>query len=444
MKQELLIGRQLIKQKLTPSLNWEPGMLEAAWLPVDKQALPTHFVRDLKRDGRYTSRLVAGGHQQRPGVDFEETFAPVCSYRTRRIMLAVAAHADLELRQFDIKTAFLHGYLKEEVYVRPPRGWEHLAGGPGRELSLRRALYGLRQASRAWNERLASELRSRGFEQSNADPSLWIRKSENGVVLTMFYVDDGMVAVQTAEEADDLVDLIASIFETRKLGEPQDMLGIEIARDRQAGTVTIRQSEKARALAVAFGVSGQRRDTPMTPAVYGGLMAARDEDEMADRERYMSGIGSLLHMAQCVRPDIAAPVGALAAYNSAPSFAHYTAMLDIICYVASTAERGLTYGWSEVPIQVWCDANFAACTDTRRSVSGWAVVCFGGAISWESCKQPTTAASTMDAEYQAYGAATWEALSLRKLLREVSLSCRVLLPGEATVILCDNKAAVSL
>jgi hypothetical protein len=123
--------------------TWEAG---GCLLPEGKQALPTHFVRQVKRDGRYKSRLVAGGHKQRPGVDFNETFAPVCSYRTLRMMLAVAAHADLVLRQFDIKTAFLHGYLKEEVYVRPPRGWEHLAGGPGRVLRLHRALYGLRQA----------------------------------------------------------------------------------------------------------------------------------------------------------------------------------------------------------------------------------------------------------------------------------------------------------
>jgi hypothetical protein len=161
------------------------------------------------------------------------------------MMLAVAAHADLVLRQFDIKTAFLHGYLKEEVYVWPPRGWEHLAGGPGRVLRLHRALYGLRQAPRAWNERLTSELVSRGFVHSNADPGLWILKSEGGVVLTMVYVDDGMVAARTVEEAEGLVDLIASIFETRRLGEPQDMLGIEIARDRKAGTITIRQSDKA-------------------------------------------------------------------------------------------------------------------------------------------------------------------------------------------------------
>jgi hypothetical protein len=179
---------------------------------------------------------MAGGHKQRPGVDFNETFPPVCSYRTLRMMLAVAALADLTLRQFDIKTAFLDGHLKEEVYVRPPRRWEHLAGGPGRVLRLRRALYGLRQAPRAWNERLMTELTARGFVQSDADPSLWIFYGEGGAILTMFYVDDGMVAVRTNAEADALVDLIGSIFEVRKLGEPRDMLGIKISQDRQAGS----------------------------------------------------------------------------------------------------------------------------------------------------------------------------------------------------------------
>jgi hypothetical protein len=291
-------------------------------LAEGKQALPTHFKREVKRDGRYKSRLVAGAHKQWPGVDFNETFALVCLYRTMRMMLAMAAHADLVHRQFDIKTAFLHGYLKEEVYVRPPRNWEHLADGPGRALRLYRALYGLRQAPRAWNERLTSELTSRGLMQSDADPGLWILKSVDGVVLTMFNVDDGMVAARTDEEAEGLVNLIASIFETHRLGEPRDILGIEIDRNRQAGTITIRQSEKARLLAEAFGVVRKRRASPMTPAAQGSLRAARNGDVMADKERYMSGIGSLLHMAQCVRPDIAAPVGALAAYSSAPTSTH--------------------------------------------------------------------------------------------------------------------------
>jgi hypothetical protein len=312
-------------------------------------------LREIKRDGRYKSRLVAQGDKQRPGVDFTETYAPVSAYRTMRILLAVAAHMGLALGQFDIRTAFLYGYLKEEVYVRPPHGWEHLAGGPGRVLRLHRALYGLRQAPRAWNERLSGELKARGFVQSDADPALWILYCDASPVFAMFYVDDGLVAAHTAEEADALddglvaahtaeeadalVDLIAGIFKIWRMDEPSDMLGIGIEHDRAVGTITIRQSAKAHALAAPFGIEGERRATPMTPAAQLELRAAQDGGDLAEVEAYQSGIGSLLHLAQCIRPDLVAPVGALAAYCAKPTAAHYAAMLDVVRYVGSTARH---------------------------------------------------------------------------------------------------------
>jgi hypothetical protein len=301
-----------------------------------------------------------------------------------------------------------------------------------------------------------------------------------GHVMTIFHVDDGMVAARTAAEADALVDLVASMFSIHELGEPQDMLGIEISRDRDAGTITIRQASKARSLATASSVEGERCATPMTPVVYGELQVAREGDDMADKEAYQSGMGSLLHMTQCMRPDIAAlsvalcrgnaslclsgayvatratgrapmrglarpsaevveaflspcvwvwgfwfgfalrcvallcgvlvrlhlasfsaggpflpslyvndiaaPVGASASFCSAPTAAHYVAMLNVICYIGCTSYRGITYGHTGLPVEMRSDANFAACLDTRRSVSGWVVVCFEGAVSWESYK----------------------------------------------------------
>jgi hypothetical protein len=142
-----------------------------------------------------------------------------------RIIMAVSAHEGLAMRQFNIHTAFLNGELEEEVYMRPPAGAEGLAGGGGRVLHLKRALYGLRQASRAWNKRLEGELRGKGFVQSDADPALWILLGEKGVVLAMIYVDDGLVAARTAREADALVELVASMFAIRALGEPKDFFG---------------------------------------------------------------------------------------------------------------------------------------------------------------------------------------------------------------------------
>ena len=421
----------------------EYGVWSECELPAGKQALPTHFVFEVKRDGRYKARLVAGGHRQQHGLDFQETYAPVCSYRTMRMILATVAHEDLEMRQFDIRTAFLNGELEEEVYVRPPHGAEYLAPR-GRALRLWRALYGLRQASRAWNKRLEASLRERGFTQSNADPSLWILFGEGGAVFAMFYVDDGLVAARTAAEADALVDMVASMFAIRALGEPQDFLGIRITRDRVVRTITIDQEDKALALAAAAGVAGERRGVPMAPDVYSGLKARQVGEPMAELEQYQSVIGSLLHLAQCTRPDIALAVGVLASYNAAPTQAHWTAAMDLVRYVGCNAARGITFGLSQAPLEIWCDANFAACQDTRRSTTGWVVVMYGGAVSWSSKKQPTAAASTMDAEYQACGAVAREALSLIKQLNELAhLSNDFPIKGPLTV-LCDNKAALTL
>jgi hypothetical protein len=127
----------------------ELGFWEDCELPPGKQALPSQFIMERKRDGRYKVRLVAEGHRQQHGVDFEETYELVCSYRTMCMILAVSAREGFVMRQFDIRTAFLNGELEEEVYMRPPAGAEGLAGGGSRVLHLKRALYGLRQASRA-------------------------------------------------------------------------------------------------------------------------------------------------------------------------------------------------------------------------------------------------------------------------------------------------------
>jgi hypothetical protein len=143
------------------------------------------------------------------------------------MMLAVAAQEEDELRQFDIRTAFLNGPLQEEVYLRPPAGLEGLAGRGSKVLRLQRALYGLQQAS-AWNKRLEAELTRKSLVQSDADPALWILHVEGGAVLAMSYVDDGVVEANAVEQADALVVLVASMFAIRALGEPEDFLGIQI------------------------------------------------------------------------------------------------------------------------------------------------------------------------------------------------------------------------
>ena len=420
----------------------EYGVWEVQALPVGKHALPCRWVFDRKRDGRYKARLVAGGHRQRFGLDYDETFAPVCGFRTLRAFLAVCAHEDLEMRQFDIKTAFLNGELDEEVYMRTPPGMPGL--GPGLVLRLRRALYGLKQAGRAWSKTLEGSLRARGFTQSDSDPALWILRGPDGALLALFYVDDGLVAARTAAEADALVAMMGEMYQIRVIGEPSDFLGIRVTRDRAAYTIKIDQEDKARALAAEAGVTGAKRVLPMRPEVFKELRQAVPGEPMADAERYSSTIGSLLHLAQCTRPDIALAVNALSSYVQEPSVVHWEAALDVVRYVGHTAHLGITYGRTAAPLEMYCDANYASCLDTRRSITGYLVVMYGGAIAWGSKKQATTAASTMEAEYQGCGMAAREALAVRKLEAVLALlSSDFPIVGPLTIF-CDNQAALGL
>jgi hypothetical protein len=125
----------------------------------------------------------------------------------------------------------------------------------------------------------------------------------------------------------------------RALGESKDFLGIEISRDLTAGTITITQESKALALAAQVGVSQSQRALPMSSETYAGLRAAQPGEPMTDKLEFQRTLGSLLHLAQCTRPDIALPVSALAAFEAAPSEMHHGALLDVVRYVGSSAAR---------------------------------------------------------------------------------------------------------
>jgi len=147
-------------------------------LPVHASAIPVMWIYKLKTDAagqveRYKARLVAKGFKQRDGIDFNEVFAPVSKYATLRALLAVAAEQDLEVRQLDIKTAFLNGELDEDLYVLQPPGY--VTGPQSTVCHLRKALYGLRQAPRQWHICLKQALERCGFAAADADPGLFVR-----------------------------------------------------------------------------------------------------------------------------------------------------------------------------------------------------------------------------------------------------------------------------
>lgn len=409
---------------------------EVVDLPPGKHALGSKWVLERKRDGRYKARLVALGYGQVPGEDYFDTYAPVSRYSTLRAMLAICAHHDLAIRQLDIRTAFLHGELKEIVYVRQPPGYSD--GRAHRVWRLYRALYGLKQSGRAWHTVLVRELLRAGFEKS-ADPAVFIMRGKGGRVLALFYVDDCLIAAQTDAQADAIAALIGTIFESRML-DARDFLGIGVTRDRVARTITIDQTDKVDKMVVTFGIAGEFRVLPMEPSLQ--LRAVQEEHELAapaDAAAYPALLGVLMHLSQCTRPDISYAVGVLSSFSRRPSQLHWDTLLDLARYVSRTRTYGITYGGSDVGIQVWSDSNHARCRDTRRSTTGYFSKAFGGALSWGSRLQSTVAASTQEAEYQAADAAVREVLSLRKILPDLGYD----VTGPLRVF-GDNEAALGL
>ena len=173
-------------------------------VPNSVRAIPVKCVYKIKHDSnvnvqRCKARLVAKGCKQQEGVEFDEVFAPVSRYATLQALLAVVAAGDMDLRQVNVETAFLNGVLEEEVWGEQPDGYAE--GGPAIGCRLNKALYGLRQAPRAWHMHLTQELLKMGFKPSAADTSLLYATGESGTIHLLIYVDDILIAAHSTADA---------------------------------------------------------------------------------------------------------------------------------------------------------------------------------------------------------------------------------------------------
>ena len=407
--------------------------------PKSMRTIPVKWVFKLKRNAngdidRYKARLVVKGFHQREGIDYDEVYAPVSKHTSLRTLLALVAAKDLELHQLDIKTAFLNGKLEEDVYVEQPPGYEQ--GPPGLACHLKHALYGLKQAPRTWHKRLDQELALHSFKPSDADPSLYIRHDKHGSVYLLIYVDDILIIADNTTAVQETKKVLLSAFDARDMGEAEFFLGMTIERNRTNRTIKLCQERPVMELLEKYSLTDCKpKSTPLS-----GLLTAEDGNPLDTKLfPYSSLVGSLLYLSICTRPDISNAVGVLARYMSTPYTSHWTAAKGVLRYLSNTADYGLLYsGNSGLELLGYCDADFASDTDTRRSTTGYVFLLHGAAISWASRRQQTVAVSTTEAEYMAAANATKEALWLRKLLRDLHISCPTVL------ILADNQSAIKL
>ena len=199
-------------------------------LPPGKKPIGNKWVYKvkLKADGSFNrckARLVAKGFNQKYGIDYEETFSPVVNMSTIRCLLALASFRKWPIFQLDVNNAFLHGDLKEDVYMKVPMGFPN----PRQQVcKLNKSLYGLKQASRQWFARLVDELTTQGFIQSKNDYSLFIKRDHTDITIADVYVDDILLTGINFATITSLKQHLHTTFSIKDLGVLHYFLGIEV------------------------------------------------------------------------------------------------------------------------------------------------------------------------------------------------------------------------
>lgn len=380
-----------------------------------------------KEEPKFKARLVAKGYSQCSGIDFKETFSPVVRHDTVRCMLALAAICDMEMIQFDVKTAFLNGELEETIFMEIPNGIKHTTNQVCR---LKRSLYGLKQSSRVWNSKFVMFMKKCKLAQSNSDPCVFYGEINGEKVILLLYVDDGLILSHSKAALNVLIDKLSRAFKIT-LGNSNYYVGLEIQRDRKGKTIGIGQSAYIDKIIRRFNMEESKSIS--TPADVGTFLTSFDDGDSEVRFPYREACGSLMYAATVSRPDISFAVGDVCRFMHKPNQMHVNAVKRIFRYLNHTKQMTITYGSENIELIGYTDADHARDYETSRSVTGYAFILGGGVITWKSHQQSHITLSTTESEYVALCEGTKEAIWLRDLLEDVGFG-----QSNGTKIFCDN------
>nr|GEX48089.1 hypothetical protein [Tanacetum cinerariifolium] len=308
-----------VLSKVKPK-NFKSAVIEDCWFDAMQEEI--HEFDHLQNK----ARLVAKGFIQEEGIDFEESFAPVARLEAFRVFIANAANKNMTVYQIDVKTAFLNGELKKEVYVSQPKGFvdpDH----PHHIYRLKNALYGLKQAPRALYDTLSKFLLVKGFSKGVVDPTLFIQRTGKHILHVQIYVDDIIFASTGPRDYDHFSNEMRSKFPMSMMGQISFFLGLQISQ---------------------------------------------------------SPGGIFLHQA---KPDLVFAVCMCARYQSKPTKKHIEAVKRVFLYLQGTINMGLWYPKeTAMTLTTYADADHAGCQDTRRSTLGSAQFLGDKLVSWSSKK----------------------------------------------------------
>ncbi|RVW37994.1 Retrovirus-related Pol polyprotein from transposon TNT 1-94 [Vitis vinifera] len=337
----------------------------------------------------YKARLVALGNNQKYGVNYEETFAPVAKMTTVRTILALTVSSDWPLHQMDVKNVFLHGDLKECIYMKPPSG---LFPSPTSHVYM-------------------------------------------GIVVLLVYVDDIVITGSDFALLGQLKTHLSESFHMKDLGSLTYFLGLEVHHSPSG--ISLNQHKYASDLVATASLQvATSVDTPMELNV---KLRKEEGDLLADPSLYRKLVGSLVYLT-ITRPNISFVVQQVSQFLQTPRHLHLVVVRRIIRYVQGTSTRGLFFpAGNSTRFVAYSDANWAGCADTHCSITGWCVFLGDALISWKSKKQDRVSKSSTESEYRAMSLTYSEIIWLRGLLAELDFS-----ETDPTPLHADNTSVIQI
>ncbi|GJT52554.1 retrovirus-related pol polyprotein from transposon TNT 1-94 [Tanacetum coccineum] len=379
------------------------------------------------------ARLVARSYRPEEGIDFEESFSPVARLEAIRIFLTFAAHMNMVVYQIDVKTAFLNGNLREEVYVSQSDGFVD-NDNPNHVYKLKKALYGLKQAPRTWYDMLSSFLISQDFTKGSVDPTLFIRRDGKELLLVQICVDDIIFAASTPDFFIDILKIMCSKFKMSMMGKISFFLGLQISQSPRG--IFINQSKYVLESLKKYGFDSY--DPVDTPMVEKSKLDEDKEGKSVDPSHYRCMIGTLLYLIAS-RPDLQFAICMCAWYQARPTEKHLNAVKRIFRYLKGTVHRGLWYPkGSSIALTAFADADHVGCQDTRRITSGSMQLLGDRLVSWSSKRQKSAAISSTEAEYIALSGCCAQILWMRSQLTDYGFGFNKI------PMYCDNKSVIAL
>nr|AAX95066.1 retrotransposon protein, putative, unclassified [Oryza sativa Japonica Group]ABA91624.1 retrotransposon protein, putative, unclassified [Oryza sativa Japonica Group] len=407
--------------------------------PARQHPIGLKWVYKAKKDAagnitKYKACLVAKGYVQRQGIDFDEVFAPVARLKSVRLLLAHAACEGRAVHHMDVKSAFLNELL-EEVYVAQPPGFV-VDGQEHKVLHLDKALYGLRQAQRAWYAKLDASLLMLGFHRSDSEHAVYMRGMGVHRLVVGVYINDLIITGGHSGELMQFKEEMKGTFQMSDLGLLKYYLGLEVNQSEDG--ITVCQSAYAQKILEVAGMAGS--NPSLTPMETRLKLSKSSTAPAVDATDYRRIVGSLRYLVN-LRPDLAYYVGYVSRFMEKPTVEHLAAVKRVLRYIASTIGYGCHYMRKKEAASLvgFSDSDLAGDLDTRKSTSGVFFFLGDNPITWQSQKQKVVALSSCEAEYIAATTVACQGVWLARLLAELRGE-----EADAVTLKIDNQSAIML